>query len=474
MKSSESPHKLHKASTGIVGFDDITLGGLPQGRTTLLSGYAGCGKTVFSMYFIVNGILQQNEPGVFLSMEENADDLRKNFASFGFNIDELEKDGQLILENINLNKPELHSAGTFDLTALFVRIEEALAKTNAKRLVIDTFELLFNEINNPQIFRRELLRLINWLKEKNITSIFTSEVRDDGVTEFGLEEYIADCVVVLKNMKEDNIYTRRLHILKYRGSFHGTNEYPFLIDSTGITLMPITNVKMPDSVSSEVVSCGIPSLDEKLEKKGLYIGTSTLVIGTSGVGKTSLAMSFCFHSLKNGKKCLFYAFEESAAQLRRNIGNLGMDLGHYQSQGLLEIVSDRPSITGIEMHLVTILKKVQEFEPDVIVFDPVTTLIEAGTPLEVRNLLLRLMDYLKSHNKTIMVTSLVSKWSGNNNDLGISSLVDNIINLENLAENNHINHAIHVEKIRGMSYERKNYVLNFTKSGIEIQEMNKH
>ncbi|MGK7396106.1 MAG: circadian clock protein KaiC [Candidatus Cyclobacteriaceae bacterium M3_2C_046] len=466
-------NELAKAPTGIRGFDDITYGGLPRERTTLVSGYAGCGKTVFSMYFILNGIIEYNEPGVFLSIEENENDLITNFSSFGFDIEKLQQDNSLILDNINLSRPELQSAGTFDLTALFVRIEQSLKKNNAKRLVIDTFELLFHEINDPNVFRRELLRLINWLKKKKITAIFTSEATNHGISHYGLEEYITDCVVTLKNIKEENIYTRRLHILKYRGNFHGTNEYPFLIDKTGITLMPITNIKMPQYVSSDVLPCGISDLDKKLSKKGLYAGSSTLISGTSGVGKTSFGMSFCYENLQQGKSCLFFAFEESAAQLRRNMQSIGMDLEKYENTDQLWIVSDRPSISGIEMHLVSILKKVHDYAPDIVVFDPVTTLIEAGTLLEVRNMLLRLMDYFKAKNITVMLTTLISGAKPSANELGISSLVDNIISLENNIDRYETRHTLSIDKIRGMSYDHQVFQLVFTNHGLKIRLMNK-
>lgn len=471
MEKELNNQSIPKAATGIKGFDDITFGGLPGNRTTLLSGYAGCGKTVFSMFFILNGIVEFDEPGVFLTLEENEADLKKNFASFGYDVEKLQKEGKLVLESINVNKPELHSAGSFDLTALLVRIEQAIKQNNAKRLVIDTFELLFYDINDGHIFRKELLRLINWLKQKGITAVFTAEMRNDGISRYGLEEFITDCVVVLKNLKSNNIYTRRLHIVKYRGNFHGTNEYPFLIDRTGVTLMPITNIKMPLKVTTEVLSCGIPSLDEKLEKKGIYKGTSNLVTGTSGNGKSSLAVSFAYRGLLEGKNCLFFAFEESAAQLKRNMGNLGMDLEKFENKGSLYIYSDRPSVAGLEMHLVSILKKVEEKKPEIIVFDPITTLIEAGSPLEVRNMLLRLMDYLKSLEITIMITSLINSSLNSINELGISSLVDNIITLGNTQRNSHLEHTIYIEKIRGMAYERKHFLLKFTSEGLKVEDM---
>ena len=303
--------KVEKVLTGVEGLDEITFGGLPYARPSLISGYAGSGKTVLAMQFVLNGITKYDEPGVFISMEETEEDLRKNMSSFGYNLPEMEKANKLCLENIKIRQNTLYHSGHFDLSPLLIRIEEAVKKVNAKRIAIDTFELIFNDIQDENVFRQELVRLILWLKEHQLTTVFTSEKPLVSQLKSGINEFITDCVIILTHTRIDNIYTRRLHILKYRGSKHGTNEYPFLIDHNGISILPITTVDI-HKISSEIISTGIAGLDEKIDKNGFYVGSCTLISGTSGVGKTSMSMSICVEAMKKNKRCLFFIFEESA------------------------------------------------------------------------------------------------------------------------------------------------------------------
>ncbi|MFW5756192.1 MAG: ATPase domain-containing protein [Tangfeifania sp.] len=300
--------QIKKVKTGIDGLDEITFGGLPFARPTLVSGYAGSGKTVLAIQFILNGIQYYNEPGVFITLEETEDDLRKNMASFGYDLDEMEKSGKLAIDNIRLDQTQLHKSGRFDLTPLFLRIEEAIKKVGAERIAIDTFEQIFSQIKDRDIFRQELVRLIHWLKEKKLTTVFTSEKPAVTNPKSGINEFITDCVINLSHSHLENVYTRRLHILKYRGSMHGTNEYPFLISSKGISLLPITSVEI-HHVSNDVLPTGVKGLDEKIDKNGFYVGSNTLISGTSGVGKTSMAMSVCLAAMKQNKKALFFTFK---------------------------------------------------------------------------------------------------------------------------------------------------------------------
>ena len=461
---------LQKAPTGIEGLDDITHGGLPENRPTLVCGYAGCGKTVLGMQFILNGAIVYNEPGVFISMEESEDDLRKNLTSFGYNIKSLEEDKKVYLENININRDELFSSGQFDLSALFIRIEQAINRVQAKRMVIDTFELIFNNINDENVFRRELVRLVNWLKSKNVTTIFTSESIKGRLTKLGIEEFITDCVITLKQTLTDNIYTRRLHVLKYRGSSHGTNEYPFIISAKGISFLPITNPSMPVSVSSNVLSTGIKELDEKIEKKGFYEGSTTLLSGTAGVGKTSLAVASCIAAMKDNKKAIIFSFEEAVPQLKRNMNSIGYEMEQFEKTGLLKILATRPSFQGMEMHLMEIQEIVENFKPAIVAFDPINALVQAGTVIELRNLLLRLIDHLRNMHISTVFTSLTSKREIQK-ELGISSMVDNWIQLEDIELNNEINHSIYIVKARGMAYNRGKFLLDFSANGLSIKEL---
>ncbi|MFW5886447.1 MAG: circadian clock protein KaiC, partial [Bacteroidota bacterium] len=372
-------HYVEKVLTGIEGLDDITYGGLPKYRATLVSGYAGCGKTVLAMQFILNGIIQHDEPGVFISMEETETDLRNNMASFGYDIGKLENENKIYIENVKIGHTDLFGSGNFDMSALLIRIELAIKSVNAKRIVIDTPEMIFNDIQDENIFRREFLRMINWLKERGLTAVFTAGRKENQLTKTGIEEFVTDCVILLKHIKVDNVYTRRLHILKYRGSKHGTNEYPFLIDHKGISLLPITIPYEKDIISNEILSTGIEGLDEQINKKGIYKGSTLLISGTSGTGKTTLAVSFCMSALKNNLRCLFFAFEETNSQLQRNMFSVGFDFKKYEKTGALKIAAERPTLFGLETHLVKLHKYIEEFNPDVVILDPITNLIQVGT-----------------------------------------------------------------------------------------------
>ncbi len=460
--------QIKKVPTGIKGLDDVTFGGLPYGRSTLVSGYAGSGKTVMAMQFILNGITMYKEPGVFISLEETEEDLRKNMASLGYDLVEMEQNNLLCIENITLQHSFIHHSGPFDLSPLFIRIEEAIKKVGAKRITIDTFELIFNDIKDENIFRQELMRLILWLKKQEITTVFTAENRNIKINA-GIEEFVTDCVISLKHNMTDNIYTRRFHILKYRGSRHGTNEYPFLIDQNGISVLPITTVE-EHHVSSNTISTGVEGLDELIAEKGIFIGSTTLISGESGVGKTTFAVSFCINAMKLNKRCLFFTFEESVLQLKRNMKSVGFDLEFYENKNLMRIVSSRPTLNGIEAHLVDIYRKVEEFKPEIVVFDPYTDLMQIGTKSEVRNMLLRIIDFLKNNLISIFFTALLNL-DHSSDDLRVSSLMDNWIRLEIVNTGRDFDIGIAIVKIRGMKHSRSKFLLEFTHEGLKIKAL---
>ena len=359
--------KLEKCSSGIEGLDEITEGGLPKGRPTLICGSAGCGKTMFAMQFLINGA-RNNEPGLFVSFEETKEELEKNFASLGMDLKTLEEQKKFAVEYIYMERSEVEETGEFDLEGLFIRLGYAVDQIGAKRIVLDTVEAIFSGLPNEFILRAELRRLFNWLKTKGLTAIITGEKGEKTLTRYGLEEYVADCVILLDNPVVNKISTRNLRIIKYRGSSHGYNEYPFLIDEDGISILPVTSLLLEHEAPEEFVPTGIERLDTMLGGKGFYKGSSVLVTGAAGTGKSSLGASFAGNVCKNGGKCLIFAFEESPKQIIRNMKSIGIELEQYVDQGLLKFYATRPTLYGLETHLVTIHKVVKDFQPDVVIF----------------------------------------------------------------------------------------------------------
>ena len=381
---------FEKSPTGIKGLDEITNGGLPKGRPTLVCGAAGCGKTLFAMEFLVRGATQYNEPGVFMSFEETAEELTKNVASLGFDLNRLAASKRLLIDYVRVERSEIEETGEYDLDGLFIRLEHAIDSIGAKRVVLDTVESLFAGLPNPLILRAELRRLFRWLKDKGMTAIITGEKGDNTFTRHGLEEYVSDCVIFLDHRVTDQLSTRRMRIVKYRGSTHGTNEYPFLIEEKGISVLPITSIGLNHPVSTQRISTGIPRLDTMLGGKGYFRGSSILLSGTAGTGKTSAAASFIDAACRRGERCIFFAFEESSAQIIRNMRSVGIDLEPWVTKGLLKFHAERPSVYGLETHLLTMHKAINEFKPAVVVVDPITNLISAGNPLDVKSMLTRL------------------------------------------------------------------------------------
>jgi circadian clock protein KaiC len=463
---------LAKTPTGIQGLDEITFGGLPKGRTTLICGSAGCGKTLLSVEFLVHGAMQFNEPGVFIAFEENEEDLRKNVASLGYDLKDLSDRNKLVIDYVHIERSEIEETGEYDLEGLFVRLGYAIDSIGAKRVVLDTIESIFAGLPNPSILRAELRRLFRWLKDKGVTAIVTGERGDGTLTRQGLEEYVSDCVILLDHRVREQISTRRLQVIKYRGSTHGTNEYPFLIDEQGISVLPITSLGLEHKASSERVSSGVPRLDTMLGGKGYFRGTSVLVSGTAGTGKSSLAAHFADAACRRGERCVYFATEESPDLIVRNMRSIGIDLGSWLKKGLLRFDATRPTFYGLEMHLLRMHKLVTETKARAVVVDPITSYISLGEMLEVKSMLTRLIDFFKAHQITAFFTSLTE--GGNaleQSEVGISSLMDTWILLRSIESNGERNRGIWVLKSRGMAHSNQIREFVFTDHGIELVDV---
>jgi circadian clock protein KaiC len=461
-----------KALTGIAGLDEVTGGGLPRGRTTLICGAAGCGKTIFAMEFLVRGATQFDEPGVFLAFEETGEELAQNVRSLGFDLDDLIDKQKLVVDYVHVERSEIEETGEYDLEGLFIRLGHAIDTIGAKRVVLDTIETLFGGLSNLGILRAELRRLFRWLKDRGVSAIVTGE-RGEGktLTRQGLEEYVSDCVIVLDHRVTDQLSTRRLRIAKYRGTTHGTNEYPFLIDEHGLTVLPITSLGLEHEALDERISSGVAGLDAMLGGEGFYRGTSVLLSGTAGTGKTSLAAHFADAAGRRGERCLYLAFEESASQLARNMRSIGLDLEPWIRNGTLRIDASRPTVHGLETHLSAMHRAVEQFAPRVVIVDPITNFLKAGTAADAEAMVTRLIDFLKAQEITALFTSLTQGGSFlEQSEIGISSLIDSWILLRDVEEGRERNRVINILKSRGMAHSNQIRGFRLTTRGVELED----
>jgi circadian clock protein KaiC len=463
--------ELPKAPTGISGLDEVTGGGLPRGRPTLVCGPAGCGKTLLAMEFLVRGVTQFDEPGVFVAFEESADDLIANVASLGFDLAQFEADGKLLIDHITVVGGDMEETGAWDLDGLFLRLGVAIDTVGAKRVVIDTIETLFGAFSNTAALRCELHRLFGWLKEKGVTAVITGERGDGTLTRYGIAEYVSDCVIVLDHRVTEQTSTRRLRILKYRGSLHGTNEYPFLIGESGVSVLPPTSAGLLHRVSTHRLSTGVPRLDAMLGEGGYYEGSTVLVSGTPGTGKSTLAAQFCEATCSRGDRAMYFAFAESEAQIIRNMSSVGIDLKRWVDAGLLQFRCSRPSLLGLEAHLFGMQKFVSEFDPAVVVTDPVSDLLRIGTEADVSAMLTRQIDFLKAKGVTALLTSLNSDADQAQADLQIASLVDTWLLVKTLEGNGEHNRILYVLKSRGMAHSNQIREFLLTSQGIELADV---
>lgn len=462
---------LPKSPTSIQGLDEITGGGLPKGRPTLVCGGAGCGKTLFAMEFLVRGATQYNEPGVFISFEETEKELTANVASLGFDLDKLVERKKIWLEHIHVERGEIQQSGEYDLEGLFIRIHHAIESIGAKRVVLDTIESLYSELPDPRILRVELRRLFRWLKKKGVTTIITAERGEGALTRQGLEEYISDCVILLDHRVNDQSSIRRMRIVKYRGSTHGTNEYPFLIDEDGFSVLPITSLGLNYFSSSKRISTGIPRLDTMLSGKGYYRASTVLVSGTAGTGKTSIAAQFVEAACKRDERVLYFTFEESPSQLVRNMCSVGIKLEPWLKKGLLQFHATRPTLYGLETHLTTSIKLINKFEPTIVIFDPINAFMTKDNQTEVKIMLLRIVDFLKMKEITAFFTSLTSGDNMESSEVYLSSLIDTWLILRDIEIGGERNRGLVVLKSRGMAHSNQIREFRLTNHGIELLDV---
>jgi circadian clock protein KaiC len=470
--SSGSVETLEKAPTGINGLDEITHGGLPKGRPTLICGGPGCGKSLMGMEFLVRGATEFNEPGVLMTFEETEEDLKKNVASLGFDLEQLIAEGKLAIDYVKVDRQEIDENGEYDLEGIFIRLNYAIQRIGAKRVHLDTIESLFSGLDNQAILRSELRRLFYWLKDKGMTTVITAERGEGNLTRQGLEEYVSDCVILLDHRIVNQMSTRRLRVVKYRGSTHGTNEYPFLIDEKGISVLPITSVGLNHKASDQRVSTGVPRLDAMLGGDGFFRGSSILITGTAGTGKSTLAAHFAAATAKTGERCLYFAFEESPNQIIRNMRSVNLDIEPHVKNGLLNFFAARPSVHGLEMHLALMHKRVREFKPSAVIIDPISNFATAGDERDVHAMLIRMVDFLKMHGITTMFTNLTGgNMAKEATDMGISSVMDTWILVRDIELGGERNRGIYVLKSRGMAHSNQIREFVITSHGLDLLDV---
>jgi circadian clock protein KaiC len=461
--------QLQKVPTGITGLDELTRGGLPAGRPTLVCGGPGCGKTLLATTFLVRGAIDHGEPGLLVSFDERIDDLGVNVASLGFDLPNLKERGLLATDYVKIERQEMHETGEYDLEALFIRLDHAVRTVGARRVVLDTIDTLFAGIPNEAVVRSELRRLFDWLKDRKLTTVITAERGEGSLTRHGIEEYVSDCVILLDHRIIDDLSTRRLRVVKYRGTSHGTNEYPFLIDAQGITVVPITSIGLSHVASDEIVSSGLPELDAMLGGKGYFKGSSILLSGGPGTGKTTIGAQFAEATCRRGERCLYFSFEESPSQLVRNMRSAGIDLQPCIDQGFLRYQASRPSVGGLEMHLALMLKAVRDFRPTAVVVDPFSALVSSGANYQAHSMALRFTDYLKSHTITALYLSLED--TGGATGLDVSSIMDTWIVLRNMRSDTDLSRRLHIVKARGIAHSNEVRRMEITGGGVRLSDL---
>jgi circadian clock protein KaiC len=471
-RSSRRIRQLEKCPTGIAGLDEVTGGGLPRGRPTLVCGAAGCGKSLLGIEFLVHGVNEFDEPGVLMTFEENAEDIKKNVASLGYDLDEMIRRKKLSIDYVAIDRQEIDENGEYDLEGIFIRLDYAIRQVNAKRVMLDTIETLFSGLDNQAILRAELGRLFKWLKARGMTTIITGERGSGALTRQGLEEYVSDCVILLDHRVIDQISTRRVRVVKYRGSTHGTNEYPFLIDEQGISVLPITSIGLNHNASTQRVGTGIERLDTMLGGGGFYRGSSILVSGTAGTGKSTIAACFANATCLRKERCLYFAFEESEHQIIRNMRSIGLDLAPHVRSGLLHIFPARPSLHGVEMHLAVMHKRINELKPTAVIIDPMSNFVSVGNATDVHSMLTRLVDFLKMNEITTLFTALTGGGAAMEaTEVSMSSVMDTWLLVRDIEYGGERTRGLYVLKSRGMAHSNQIREFLLTKDGVKLLDV---
>ena len=465
--------EISKSMTGIEGLDEVTGGGLPKRGATLVVGNVGCGKTMLAMQFLVNGALLDNEPGVFMALEESNEELKRNFASLGINLQSLIDRNLLTLLNVDIRQPfPAEPEKASEIGSWFIKLADAIASSKAKRVAIDIIDTLFQQVTDDATLRLQLQGLFNWLKGLGLTIVCTAESGTDTLTQRGMEEYIADCVIKLDYRVTEQLSTRRLRVIKYRGAGHPADEFPFVIDHRGITLIPITSIRLEHKPSGEHIPTGIADLDAMLDNRGFFRESSILLSGTPGSGKTSFTFSFIDAACRRGERCLYFGFEESAAQTIHNMKSIGLDLQQWVKNRLLQLHTSRVSMFGLETHLITIYRVLQEFRPAVVVLDPISTLTDVGSVRQSKSIITRLIDFLKMHQITAMFTDLMHEEKISvATEEEISSLIDTWILLRDVEKNYERFRTLLILKSRGMAHSNKVCQFLMTDNGIRLKPL---
>ena len=469
---SETPPgpPLPKAPTGVRGLDEITGGGLPMGRSTLVTGGAGCGKTLLGVQFLVAGAREYGEPGVLVTFEESAEKITANFASLGFDLDGLLKDELLVIYAFQAEPTEVIGTGEFDFEPLFLLLDEAINRVGARRVMLDSIESLFGMFKASAIVRAELGRLFRWLEDRAVTAIVTGEPGDnDSLTRYGIEEYVSDCVIALDHRSQNEVSTRRLRVVKYRGSAHETNEYPFLISARGFTVLPITTVTLDYGAPEERISTGVARLDHMLSG-GLFRGSTVLVSGSAGTGKTTLGAHLIDAACARGERALLIMHEESADEVIRNMRSVGVDLRRWAEAGLLRIWAVRPTEFGLENHLAIVSGLLAEHEPAVAVVDGTASLLGGAARSDVTSMLARTFHLFKARGITAMAT-ILTDGDVVDTTVGVSSRADTWLLLRNVESNGERNRLLFVLKSRGSAHSNQVREFLLTDHGIEVVDV---
>ncbi len=451
--------EIKKLATGIDGFDQVAKGGLPRGRTTLISGTAGSGKTIFAAQFLSEGIIQAKEPGVFVTFEESPADIRRNIVSLGWNVSEWEEQGRWAFVDASPHmEEEMIVIGNYDLGALLARIENAIRSIGAERVALDSLGAVFSRFDNRSIIRTELLRIASALKQMGVTAVMTAERRAEygDITRYGVEEFVADNVVVLRNVLESEKRRRTLEILKFRGTSHHKGEFPFtIIPAEGIVVIPLSSLELKQKSSNVRITSGNQSLDQMCGG-GFFRDSIILISGATGTGKTLITTEFVAGGVEHGERCLLFAFEESREQLFRNAIGWGRDFARMEEEGKLRVICKYPEVAGLEDHLIAMKSEIEDFKPNRVAIDSLSALERVSTVKGFREFVIGLTSFIKHQEVAGLFTSTTPTLTGGTSvtETHISTITDSIILLRYVEMYGEMRRGVTVLKMRGSMHDK--------------------